>query len=285
MIKFAVSTTAFRGRPVQEMIRSATEEGFELEFSSGLPHDPDIESLFYGADCPRLPHNYFPAPRDPFVLNLASLREEIRERSIEHCRKGLRMAARVGAPFYSAHAGFCVDAAPADLGRKLPAEPERPRENHWRRFVDAVKLLAEDAARLKVMFLVENNVVAPFNVSASGRHPLLCASFEEMNRLMAEVENPALGILVDTGHLKVSSLSLGFSPEVFLEMLKAHVHGIHHSDNDGTEDTNHPLTGQYWFLPYMPQYAGACHILEVHDQTVGEIREQRGLLEKAVHTA
>ncbi|MBI2998209.1 MAG: sugar phosphate isomerase/epimerase [Deltaproteobacteria bacterium] len=280
-MKFAVSTTAFRGRPIEDIVCLAGEAGLHLEFSSGLPYRPDMEEIFYEATCPRIPHNYFPAPRVPFVLNLASLREEIRERSIEHCKKALRMAAMAGAPFYSAHAGFCVDPAPADLGQKLPLQNERPREEYWRRFVEAVKFLAEEARRLNIKFLVENNVVAPMNVSPSGQHPLLCASFDEMGRLMKAVKNPALGVLLDTGHLKVSSLTLGFRPEVFLGALREHVHGIHHSDNDGSEDTNHPITDKYWFLPYTPHYKGAYHILEVHDQTIAQIREQYRLLEKA----
>jgi sugar phosphate isomerase/epimerase len=282
-MQFAVSTTAFRGQSIREMIRVAKEEGFRLEFSSGLPHDPEIESIFREADCPRMPHNYFPAPRESFVLNLASFHDQTRERSIEHCKKALRLAAAAGAPFYSVHAGLCVDPAPADLGHKLPRQDERPREGYWRRFVESVALLAVEAGVLGVKFLVENNVVSRMNVSSSGRHPLLCASGDEMLRLITEVGNPSLGILLDTGHLKVTSRSLRFSPGTFLADVEEHIRGIHHSDNDGTEDTNRPVTADYWFLRHMQRHADAYHILEVHDQSVSQIREQFRILEQAAH--
>ena len=282
-MKFAVSTTAFRGRPIEEVINIAKDSDLYLEFSSGLPYHPDMETVFFEAPCPCLLHNYFPAPREPFVLNLGSLCEDIRERSIAHCKKALRMAARVGAPFYSAHAGFCIDPSPTDLGRKFPFREQRPRGEYWRRFVESVTILADEARSLQVKFLIENNVVAPMNVSQEGAHPLLCASYEEIDRLMEEVDNPALGILLDAGHLKVSATSLGFSTDVFLKQVGQYICGIHHSDNNGEEDTNHPLTSRYWFLPYMRFHKEAFHIIEVHNQTVSQIREQYRLLEEAAY--
>lgn len=191
------------------------------------------------------------------------------------------MAARAGAPFYSAHAGFCIDPAPEDMGRKLPPHEPGPRNEYWSRFVEAVKELTAEAADLRIQFLVENNVLALFNVLPDGSTPLLCAGHEEIERLLEEVASASLGMLLDTGHLKVSAESLHFSKDTFLTHVAPYVRGIHHSDNDGAEDTNQPVTGKYWFLRHMPRYAGAYHILEVHDQTIAQIREQYRLLEKA----
>src|SRR5439155_22966030 len=140
-MKFAVSSTAFRKQPLETIVETVRREQFCLEFSSGLPPRSDMAEFFVAATVPRLPHNYFPAPDVPFVLNLASMKPAIRQRSIEHCIQGVRLAQKVGAPFYSAHAGFCVDAKPSDLGQKISLEVTAPREDFWRLFIDAVGLV------------------------------------------------------------------------------------------------------------------------------------------------
>jgi sugar phosphate isomerase/epimerase len=133
-----------------------------------------------------------------------------------------------------------------------------------------------------VNLLIENNVLAPFNLPSSRKNPLLCVSADECLELIHEISHPRLGLLLDTGHLNVSAKTLGFDLDLAVKKLAPHVQALHHSDNDGVEDTNHPLSVHYWFLPWMPLYAQATHILEVHDQSIAAIAEQRMLLEKAV---
>ena len=45
-MQHAVSSTAFRGKPIDEAARIAHEAGLVLEFSSGVPHRPDLVELF-----------------------------------------------------------------------------------------------------------------------------------------------------------------------------------------------------------------------------------------------
>ena len=40
-------------------------------------------------------HNYFPVPKNPFVLNLASSDELISELSIQHCMKSIELASNL----------------------------------------------------------------------------------------------------------------------------------------------------------------------------------------------
>jgi sugar phosphate isomerase/epimerase len=280
-MNFAVSSTAFRKLPVEEVIATAAANTFALEFSSGLRFRPDMEKIYLNAKVARLPHNYFPAPEKPFVLNIASMNADVRTLSIQHCVRGLELAQKSGAPFYSAHAGFCVDPKPTDLGGKLPEEMLASREEFWRVFVENTKTICKRAEELEVQFLVENNVVSPSNVKADGSHALLCAETHESSRLIEEVTSPALGLLLDTGHLKVSSESLGFDPEIYIQKCHKKIFAIHHSDNNGKADTNHPLAPDYWFLKFMPLFKNAYHILEVHDQNPDEIRRQFHLLKEA----
>lgn len=280
-MEFAISTTAFRGKPPEVAIEFARKRGYWLEFSSGMPHHPDMEAIFLSAQCNRLPHNYFPAPKEPFVLNLASLDPRTWETSVEHAKQGLRLAAQSGAPFYSLHAGFCLDPSPKSLGKKFGLEMQHPREDHWRRFLSAIDLLSEEASRRKVQILIENNVLAPFNVQPDGGNPLLCCDPQEILKLFSDRPGEHLALLLDTGHLLVSARTLGFDVDQAVRAIAPHVRALHHSDNNGAEDTNEPLSDRYWFLRHMYLFKNALHVLEVHDQTPEGIDRQYELLKGA----
>ena len=264
------------------MIRVARDEGFAIEFSSGMPHAPSLVESYRKAECDRLPHNYFPAPHNPFVLNLASQRRGILERSRAHCLHGLALAAEAGSSFYSAHAGFLSDPSPEDLGGPIAMSENFPRSEYWMRFLESVEMLAADAARLGIRFLIENHVVVADNLAGVGDHAMLCASPEECLDLVDTVRNPALGLLLDTGHLKVSAETLGFSRSEFVQKTESYITAVHHSDNDGKADTNMPLTEDYWFLEFMPALGDAMHVLETRPQEIDTIRRQRWLLESAI---
>ena len=278
---FAVSTAAFRRTPIHETIQLAVTHDLKIEFSSGMPFQEGMEEVYLAAPCKKLLHNYFPAPKVPFVLNLASLSTEISERSIEHCLRCLNLTARSGADFYAVHAGFCLDPTPNSLGRKIHAKPEHPREKYWTQFLKNIQLLTQEAERLNVRLLVENNVLAPFNVQEDGSNPFLCTDPKGIGELLSAVESPNLGLLVDTGHLKVSAHTLGFGVDELLSMAKKRIHAFHHSDNNGMEDTNQPIGPDYWFLNHASKFRGATHILEILDQSIEQIKTQFQLIRTA----
>jgi len=269
----------FGQQPLEETVRVAVANDLMLEFSSGLGHHPKLENLYRTAGCARLPHNYFPAPEEPFLLNLASLNDQLWQRSIDHCRLGLDLASCSGAPFFSAHAGYCGDPSPDDLGNVMTEVHLELRQEYWGRFLDAVKHLGAEAARAKVKFLIENHVVIDENVAA-GDHPFLCATSEEALSLKEEA-GPSVGLLLDTGHLKVTANSLGFDRDAFVEEVADVVECIHHSDNDGIRDTNQALSLDYWFLRHMRKFRDVLHILETRPMSLEDISSQRSLLSSA----
>jgi len=277
---FAVSTVAFAGQPIEEIIDQVRPKPYRLEFSSGLPYRADMEQVYRNADIRRLPHNYFPAPAEPFVVNLASLNTGIRRKSIDLCTKGLELAKLSGAPFFAAHAGFCIDPDPNQLGKQLNQTEPFDRATNMDLFVKSLAEVLATAARLQVPFCIENNVVAAMNVRADGSNPLFCGAPVETVELMQAMNNRHLGLLLDTGHLKVSASTLGFDADEAVQMLRPHIMGLHHSDNDGQYDTNEPITPSYWFLKHMPYFAELLHVLEVKKQTHEAIDAQLALLQQ-----
>jgi len=273
-----VSTLAFMGKQIEEIISIAQQNNYIIEFSSGLPFNENTTQLFLDAPIKKFAHNYFPAPKIPFVLNLASSNDEIRKTSIAHCINGLQLSAKVNAPFFSAHAGFCIDPKPSELGNELKKETNINRDHNWNLFLESVNEVLEKTKNLNVDFLIENNVLAKMNVYPDGTNPLFCVDSFEMNKLISNINNTRLGILLDTAHLKVSANTLGFSISEAMNLIKPHIKCIHHSDNNGELDTNDALQNNYWFLHYMNDYKNAVHVLEVKKQTIEQINFQLNLL-------
>lgn len=279
--KIYISTLAFLGKTPQQIANIATENSFNIEFSSGMPYDENMEDFFIKTPIKnKLPHNYFPAPKIPFVLNLASSNEDIRNTSIRHCINGIKLAKAVNAPFFSAHAGFCIDPDPNELGKKINYSANFNKEEHWKLFFDSLNTILKSAEENEIDFLIENNVIAPFNLQ-DDLNPLLCCESDDINFLFSNVKSKRLFILLDTAHLKVSCTTLKLDLNQELVKIEKYIKGIHHSDNDGLSDTNESLDESYWFLPYMNKFEHLVNVLEVKRLSISEIEQNIKILKNA----
>ncbi len=278
MSQIYISTLAFKGKSPEAIIEIAKERNWSIEFTSSFPYIANIQDIYLNAPINRLAHNYFPPPQIPFVLNLASADEIIRNRSIEHCLNGLNICKKSDAPFFAAHAGFCVDPQPSQLGHKIAINGRIDREKHREIFISSLSTILEKASMLRVPFLIENNVIIDENITTSGENPLLCCENQEIRWLFSRINSPYLGLLLDTAHLKVSCNTLGIDKAIEIKHIKRFVGAIHHSDNDGLKDNNQPLQMNYWFLPYMKEFKNLTQVIEVRDIELKQIQEQINLL-------
>ncbi|MFN6040173.1 MAG: hypothetical protein ACK452_17005, partial [Bacteroidota bacterium] len=131
-------------------------------------------------------------------------------------------------------------------------------------------------------FLVENNVLAKMNLYEDGTNPLFCCDPDEINRLIFEMQEPRLGILLDTGHIKVSSKTLEFNLNEAVKKIEKNLSAIHHSDNNGEFDTNENFNSSYWFLPFMKDLGHLTHVIEVKKIKLDEIKETINLIRKSI---
>jgi hypothetical protein len=274
-----VSTLAFTGKSPEEIELIATENNFALEFSSGLPYRSDMEQFFNDVSIRKILHNYFPAPQNPFVLNLASKNTDILNRSIEHCLTGINITANNNCPFYAAHAGFCIDPKPDDLGGKLEIADKFDLDVNWNIFINSVEIIINHAKSKGVQFLIENNVLTPFNY-VDFKNPLLCCESDQIIRMFEYFKScDNFGLLLDTAHLKVSSKTLSKNLFSEFEKISSFVKAIHHSDNNGELDNNLSINNDYWFLPFLKLYKSLPHVLEVKNSNINSIIYQLDLLE------
>jgi sugar phosphate isomerase/epimerase len=270
-----LSSGAFRAASLGGIVDVCDELGFHnVELSSGLPWSERLEDDVIAASdrCRFLVHNYFPAPRVPFVLNLAAKDVAVLERSREHCRRAIRLCAAVGAPFYSVHAGFAFEVDPSRLGRRLADADRYPLDQALAIFVESLQMLCEYGATHHVGVAVENNVVAPMNLIEGRNQLLLGATAEELQEIRERVAHPGLSALIDVGHLKVTARALGFDAIRFIDLVSAWTSVFHLSDNDGETDENKVFGHDAWFVETLRKYPGRMKVVESYGLTTEEMK-------------
>ena len=245
-----------------------------LEFTAGLiidddfsfePHTEEMERMSF------LIHNYFPPPKEPFVMNLASNDSDIAAKSIELCKNAIDLCKNIGSPFYSVHAGFAINPEPNMLGRNM-SQVERFSSDEAREiFFVNVKKLLQYSVEKGIYLLLENNVVTPFNAPDGKCDWLLLVEADEILSFISDFEGLAPGLLLDVGHLKVTARTLGFDPLQFMDKIKDVVKALHLSDNDGEGDTNRPIGNDAWFLPYIADFADLPMVIESYNLTKNQL--------------
>lgn len=206
---------------------------------------PPLKDFSSDVDLPKyrgrgLIHNYFPPPAQSFVLNLASQDPVILARSRDLCVAALHYSAALDAPFYSVHCGFLADFDAKSLGQSLIHHQAAPYESGYATFAESLQTLLEVAKRLGMRLLLEPNVVAQFNVVNDRNDLLMFASPREFTRLLSEISDPRLGVLLDVGHLKVTARTLRYTPQDFVAAVRARIGAIHLHDNDAVSDQHLP---------------------------------------------
>lgn len=217
-------------------------------------------------------HNYFPPPKEAFVLNLASMNQAIADASMRHVRAAIDLSSQINAAYYSFHAGYLIDPTPKDLGKRIKRTSINDREESFELFLNRSNLLAAYAESRGVKLLVENNVLSAANFKSFSENPLLMVEASETAELIRR-GHPNLGILIDVAHLKVSANTLKFSATGFLERFYDHIEAYHLSDNDGLEDSNEEISNRSWFWDYINP-ALDYYSIEVYKKTPDFMKAQ-----------
>ena len=115
-----ISTGGFKKLDFLETARLFKESGINNIELSGGAHTGDVKKKLHLVNkfANIQLHNYFPPPKKPFVLNLASLDEKIFKRSNKHIIDSIKLCSMLGKRYYSFHAGFLCDIKPNELGKK-----------------------------------------------------------------------------------------------------------------------------------------------------------------------
>ncbi len=259
-----VSSSCVRHKKIAESVTELASNGFRnIELSGGTEHydgfESDLLELKAKFNLNYLCHNYFPPPKEHFVLNLASFDDGIYKKTIEHLKCALKLSKELGVPKFGFHAGFFVDIRTDEIGKKINKKTVNDYEKATERFINGYREVAAYADGLEIY--LENNVFSRTNYETYGGENIfmLCtsASYYEL------AEQINFKLLLDAAHLKVSCNTLGLDFGAELKTMLELSDYIHLSSNDGLHDQNHPLAEDKELISMLKQ-----HNLEGKDFTL-----------------
>jgi sugar phosphate isomerase/epimerase len=225
--KLFISSQCIKGESIINVINELSEISPNIELSGGSQYDADLLDRLIEVKKRKninfLIHGYFPPPEKHFILNFADTGKKTRD-FIRETMKFIRM---LDIDYYSVHAGFKRD---FELEGELLTNPgsryyaiEGIEENiRWfnREFPD-VKLAVEN--------LYPNNM---------NKESCFFMHIDEIIGFMKIDKNTYL--LLDLGHLKISSVLLGFdffdAVGLLFERYGNRILEVHLSENNGYYD-------------------------------------------------
>ncbi len=232
-----------------------------IELGSGHHYIRDVEKLLSDySDLNFIIHNYFPPPEHPFIMNLASQDENVREKSLSICKKAVDLCKIFGFDLYSFHPGFRVETT-LNAGFNLSDYQLVPYEKAFIKFYLSIEELYNYARSRGVNIALEN--LEHKNPAYMMTHPL---EYEEILDLF-----PDLGVLLDLGHLKIASNRFGFKMDDFINVVKDNVAGIHVHENDGKEDLHLEPAGSDMVTKYVTSLNCNRIIIESRDMGIPRI--------------
>ena len=234
-----VSSSCSKEEEIGAVILELARDGFcNIELSGGTEYyegyENDILDLKKKYNLNYLVHNYFPPPKEHFVLNLASLDDVVFEKSFNHLRKAIVLAKKLGASRLSFHAGYLIELKVDELGRTIARSNRGDVAQASKRFCEGFLALKNEAGNLKLY--IENNVYSHSNVCKFGiSNPFMLTTLSDYHALKKRID---FYLLLDVAHLYVTCQSLGldFASQFHQMIMKTDY--IHLSHNDGYHDQN-----------------------------------------------
>ena len=259
-----ISTGGSKSDSAVEVGRSllqACPHGIELTAGQSTS-DPTSEVSKLAQQRRVLLHNYFPPPTEAFVLNVSEPDPLVYERSQRLVCQALEISGLCGATHYGVHAGFLAQPNANELGRTIPRREVLDRALGLELMVDRLLELSKVADTHGVRLLVENHALSAANMESFGENFLLLVDPEEILAVLAALKG-RVGLLLDVGHLNVSTKTLGLDRLRALQQLEHLAEGYHLSSNNGFSDEHSALTGDEWFWPYLDRDS-AFYTVEIH---------------------
>lgn len=239
-----VSSSCIKQNRIADVIQTLVSHGIRnIELSGGTDYydgiERDLTKLQTQYQLQYACHAYFPPPRTPFVVNLASCNDQIYRQSIEHYESCIELLRHLDCHVLSIHAGFLIEIGAGEIGGRLNCATVYDEGKAYERFCSAYKHLEGLCSKNNINLFLENNVLSAENYR----------QFENCNYLMMTDHDSIMKmrrqmpfhLLLDLAHLHVSAHTLGLNYAEECKKLKEDIRWIHISENDGIIDQHKPL--------------------------------------------
>lgn len=269
-----ISSACVRKSNIAEVLSLLGELGVKnIELSGGTDYyekiEDDLKAIGERYGLTYACHAYFPPPKEPFVVNLASCNDRIYWRSLEHYEQCIEMLKRIGSRTLSVHAGFMIEVGTDEIGKKMNGKIVYDKSRAYDRFCSAYQRILKQCADNGIELFLENNVLNSENYESFEHHNyMMMTDYQSVIEMRRQMD---FNLLLDLGHLHVSARTLGKNFQEECGKLKEYVRWIHLSDNNGIIDAHQPFRAKSKILE-------AFHRLDIPDinvtlETVGSIDE------------
>lgn len=277
-----ISTGLNKKIPTSKLLRKLRQNKINnIEVSSGLYEKNIFQKLSKLSNLNLLLHNYFPVPKKPFIINLASKNKIIFNKSLNNLKKAILYSSKLNLKYFSFHAGFLVDPSVKDFGKTSARQVINQRNEVLNLFIKRLNTISKYAKKNNVMILLENNVLTKKNLKRFNKNPFLMTRFEETKKIMKNT-NENVRLLIDVAHLKITSKTLNFNPVIYLSKLEKWIEAYHLSDNNGLVDENKNISSNSWFWKYLNKNAKYC-TLELKNLNIRNLRSQINLCKSKIN--
>lgn len=284
-----VSTTFLKdGTSIESALELCKKNDiYNIELGSNHSFSKNYEEILKNFDFKYIMHNYFPIPKDSFVLNLASLDDEIFKRSIKHVKNALDLCVKINCKLYTVHPGFLTDP-------KGPNKTDGNYDFQWNdlkkskinyekgydRMLKGLEVVVNYANKLNVKIAIETEG------SVKKHNHLLMQKPEEFQKLFKFFDPSDLGINLNIGHLNLAKKLFKFQAQDFISLIENYIVAMELSHNTGEEDDHLPLIkeGWYWDAILDKRFVNVFKILEFRNSKIIEVIENINLF-KEKHNA
>ena len=260
---------------LSEVLEICVQHGIRhFELGSNHVYEKEFARIVQQFDCHYLVHNYFPIPKKSFVVNIASLDDDIYQCSINHLRRSIDFCHEIGAFLYTFHPGFLTDPCGSNKNNKnydFQFEDQKlssgDYEQAFDRMLNAISQSVQYAKKHNVQVAIETEG------SVSKRDHLLMQRPEEYQRFFQHFSSEDIRINLNIGHLRLASNAFGFEVKDFVTLIEDYIVAIELSHNDGVEDEHRPLEeGEwYWDIISDSRFTQAYKILEFRNTHIETI--------------
>lgn len=273
----ASTTSMGRKYTLLEILEAYESAGFEA-VELGTAHSPDQVDVpsIKKFDFEYSVHNFFPLSDTNHLLNIASSDRKSLDMTLKVALGAVDICHQVSGSFYGMHAGFRSDVTASTLGVPLEYSAITSYEEAHAIMVDTIQRVCDHARPMGIEVLVENHVLAPFNLVNGRNELLLMCDRDEAVRMCKDVDRSNFGVLVDLGHLRVTCQTLQTDPIAFIDAVGPWLKGFHLSENDGTSDQTLPFDESVWFGPVLKNITNVPWVIE---SNVADVQEMSRLVD------
>ena len=236
-----LSSSSWQGTDFKAFLKAAADAGIRhIELSGGFDEAPDSAGFFepYMRDGFVFKvHNYYPPPHEGhFILNIASVDEPLRRKSVDFATRAMDLASALGSDIYSIHSGYAVALNLAEGGEHfaLAGGGFSDRGAGLEALAASVDELCAHGRANGVRLALENL----FPPETGQNYSYMCSP-EDLDWAVSKFQrHDNFGFLLDLAHARIAAGLLGFDFHGFVEraIMSARVLDLHISGTAGVRD-------------------------------------------------